>query len=71
MRVNYVARLWRQSIHPNLNLGKPECHGWCPELSIDWVDEPYPSDVSELLFGKEKKKSEDEDEDDDEDYDFY
>ncbi len=27
----------------------PANHGWFEDLSIDWIEEPYPEDVTELL----------------------
>ena len=25
-------------------------NGWLPDLKTDWIDEPYPEDVTELLL---------------------
>ena len=28
----------------------PQNHGWLADLKTDWIDEPYPEDVTELLL---------------------
>ena len=27
----------------------PSTHGWKPGFSVEWIFEPYPEDISELL----------------------
>ena len=57
--------------------GDPSNHGWKADFSVDWISEPYPEDISELLvdtdkliegqdLGRDIDTSDDEDEDDDE-----
>ena len=50
-RSHYVSMIWRLAHHPILNLESPEKYGWTRELDIQWVDEPFPDDVSDLLMG--------------------
>lgn len=52
-RANYVARMWRQSSRPIMEIDAPTSHGWKEDLSEDWVHEPYPDDVSEILVNKD------------------
>ena len=49
-RSNYIAYMWRNACRPMINLESPMNHGWFPDLSIDWIEEPYPEDVTELLI---------------------
>ena len=35
---------------PVKSLEDPQNHSWLPELKTDWIDEPYPEDVTELLL---------------------
>ena len=50
VRSNYVARMWRRASMPVMSLDDPQNHGWLPDLKTDWIDEPYPEDVTELLL---------------------
>ena len=40
----------RKAATPVMSLDDPKYHGWLPDLTIDWIDEPYPEDVSQLLL---------------------
>jgi len=59
-RSNYVARMWRLAHRPQQFLDTPVNHGWTEDLSIHWVDIPYPVDVVELLCNISDEDSEDE-----------
>lgn len=59
-RSNYVARMWRLACKPQLCLDAPVNHGWNEDLSIHWIDIPYPLDVVELLCNKSGEDSEEE-----------
>lgn len=48
-RANYVARMWRHASSPKLELESPTLHGWDTDLSLKWVEQPYPDDIAELL----------------------
>lgn len=66
-RANFIAKMWRGSWLPMLNLPNPKRHGWSDDYTIDWVDEIYPDDVKELLTdNKEDEDEELEDEFDEE-----
>ncbi len=41
--------MWRNAYRPTMNLDTPTNHGWLQDLSIDWIEEPYPEDITELL----------------------
>ena len=59
--------MWRLSHQPIMNLGDPANHGWKDDLSIDWIETPYPP--AELLFDKVPQSDEDnEDENDKDEY---
>ena len=61
--------MWRCASQPVQNLGKPEENGWLEDLTIDWIDKPYP-DVK-LLSTPERKEDEDEFDEGDEYDDDY
>ena len=42
--------MWRDASKPLLLSDNPAMHGWLPDMSIEWIEEPYPSDITELLF---------------------
>ena len=39
-----------ENINPVMSLEDPQNHDWPPDLKRDWIDEPYPEDVTELLL---------------------
>ena len=73
-RTNYVARIWRQAAIPVIDLEEPNLHGWNADMTIDWISDPFPQDVSELLLERNScldemfKDYDDEDSDCDDDY---
>ena len=44
-----------------MSLNDPKYHGWLPDLTIDWIDEPYPEDVSQLLLTDNSSDGDDSD----------
>ena len=48
-RSHYIANMWRNAIHPRLNLDAFENHGWLTDGNIDWIESPYPEDVLNLF----------------------
>ena len=52
--------MWRLAHRPQQFLDTPVNHGWTEDLSIHWVDIPYPVDVVELLCNISDEDSEDE-----------
>ncbi len=52
-RANYVARIWRQSSRPMMQIDTPTLHGWKQDLSVDWVHEPYPDNINELSVNED------------------
>ena len=76
-RSNYIAHIWRQASLPMIEQGDPSNHGWKADFSVDWISQPYPEDISELLvdinevidvqdLGRDMDTSDDENEDEDE-----
>ncbi len=56
-------------------MGDPADHGWKKDLTIDWIGDPYPKAVSDMLFDKvdgdcenDEYDFEEADDDDEEDY---
>ena len=39
-RANYTARIWIKAAIRVMSLNDPKYHGWLPDLTIDWIDEP-------------------------------
>ena len=54
VRSNYVVRMWRSALMPVMSPDDPQNHGWLPDLKTDWIDEPCPEDVTELLLNDDK-----------------
>ena len=52
-RANFVARIWRHASQSIIDTETPANHGWLEDLSIDWLTEPYPEDIAELLLVSE------------------
>ena len=59
-RSNYMARMWHLAHKAQQSLDTPVNHGWNDDLSIHWVDIPYPRDVVELLCNKSSEDSDEE-----------
>ena len=55
LRSNYIAYMWRNAYRPIINLESPTNRGWLPDLKIDWVKEPYPEGVTDLLAASDNK----------------
>ena len=52
--------MWRWAHRSLQFLDIPVNHGWAEDLSIHWVDIPYPVDAVELLCNNSDEDSEDE-----------
>ena len=52
-RANFVARIWRQASTPIMQQDDHQLHGWNEDLSVDWILEAYPEDISDLLVSSE------------------
>ena len=63
-RSSYVASLWRQANDPQISVGDATNHGWKTDLTPDWIDEPYPEDIAELLIESDVTHDSADDEDD-------
>ena len=50
---NFIAGMWRKAHQTRMIPEEPQFHGWMTDLQIDWIDEPFPDDIVELLMGKE------------------
>ena len=60
-RANCIARMLRKAVTPVMSLDDPKYHGWLLNLTIDWIDEPYPEDVSQLLLIDDSSDGDDSD----------
>ena len=56
-----MARIWKKAVTPVMSLNDPKYHGWLPDLTIDWIDEPYAEDVSQLLLTDDSNNGDDSD----------
>ena len=54
-RANFVARVWRQASQSIIDIEEPVNHGWLEDMSIDWLTEPHPEDIAELLLNEERE----------------
>ena len=44
-----MARIWRQTSTPIMEIEDPKHHGWQEDLTEEWVTVPFPEDITELL----------------------
>ena len=56
-----MARIWRKAATPVMSLDDPKFHRWLPDLTIDWIDELYPEDVSQVLLTDDSSDGDDSD----------
>ena len=40
-----------------IEIEEPQNHGWNNDCSFDWITEPYPGNVAELLIDRENNAS--------------
>ena len=54
-RSNYIAYTCtsQNAYRPMMNLESSPNNAWLPDRSIDWIEEPYPEDVTELFVTKD------------------
>ena len=64
-RAHYIAKMWKLADAPIQSLDHFDCNGWLPDGTIDWIDEPYPSDVEILFTVQQNSPSIEDDEEDD------
>ena len=53
-RKNYVAAVWKRTEHPKTLFTIIEEHGWQADCSINWIEEPFPDDFSDLLYEEDE-----------------
>ena len=49
-RANYVAALWKHSMHATIDSPEIWDHGWNVDGSINWVEQVFPEDVIEIIM---------------------
>ena len=45
-RANYICHIWKNAINPLQNLEPFENNGWLADGNIEWINKPYPKDLS-------------------------
>ena len=48
-RANYVAALWKHSMHASVDHPDIWHHGWNADGTINWVKEVFPDDIIEII----------------------
>ena len=70
-RANYVANIYVNAIRLNMCLDDPEDHGWKSDGAVEWIEDCFPDNVSQVLRDCELNENNSEiDDDDEEDDDF-
>ena len=65
-RANYVAAVWKRTEHPQILFPSIEEHGWQADCSINWIEEPFPDDISDFLYEEDEYSYETSDDENDE-----
>jgi len=52
-RSNFVAKIWKSASINVVNPPNIAYHGWNEKAEIQWIDEPFPSEITELLIQDE------------------
>ena len=52
-RANFVAAMWKLSIHAHVECPEIAHHGWNTDGSIRWVEETFPDDIVELILDED------------------
>ena len=53
-RANYVAAVWNRTEHPQVLFLIIEEYGWQADCSINWIEEPFPDYISDLLYEEDE-----------------
>ena len=76
-RANFIAAMWKRTKEAIIEMPPITDHGWNDNGSIEWIDKPYPDDITEMLIednGEEEETvesdidSESDNNDDNDDY---
>ncbi len=46
---NYICHMWRSSCIALMKAPTPSLHSWADDFSVDWMETPFPDDVTSLL----------------------
>ena len=50
LRANAVAKIWKCTDAPIINVPDLKDHGWNSDGEIQWLDDAFPDDINEMLF---------------------
>ena len=50
LRANAVAKIWKCTNAPIINVPDLKDHGWNSDGEIQWLDDAFPDDINEMLF---------------------
>ena len=62
-RANFVAFTWKKTGNKEILLPNIDEHGWQADGSIDWIKEPYPDGIYNLLIEQNDIKTDSEESD--------
>ena len=57
-RANFVAATWKRTESAQISLSNIDENGWHADGTINWITEPYPDDISDLLLQENEESCE-------------
>ena len=57
-RANYVARIWKLCKSAHLQIPSIHNHGWNEYAKTCWIENPFPSDIEEILISNDYSEDE-------------
>jgi len=57
-RACFVAALWKNTTYAQIEIPSITNHGWVADGSIDWIENPFPDDITELLLNEDESDDE-------------
>ena len=60
-----VTAVWKRTEHPQMLFPSIEEHGWQADCSINWIEEQFPDDISDLLYEEDEYSYETSDDEND------
>ena len=60
-RANYVAAMWKRTMHATLDSPEITNHGWNIDGSINWVVDTFPENIIDMILDYQEENNDDSD----------
>ena len=60
-RANYVAAMWKRTMHATMDSPEITNHGWNIDGSINWVVDTFPENIIDMILDYQEENNDDSD----------